>query len=51
MGLYILMAIALLQWLLLSTFTTFDPTGLLYGNLQVLIPIWVFKTAIKYIKF
>lgn len=57
----VLTAIAIWQWLSvlliqrihpeLNVALDFDPTTFLFGNLQIILILWVYQTVTKYIKF
>ena len=63
--LLVVTAIAVLQWLCVSASVSvlqwveptlpvplwFDPNAFFAGNLQIIFVIWLYQTAIKYIKF
>ena len=54
MPLLLLLAIAVLQWLVVSLLPIeppFDQTVFFAGNLQIIVVIWVYQTITKYIKF
>jgi hypothetical protein len=52
-SLLLALIIALLQWLVTEAFSTdpsFNHTLFLYGNLQIIVIIWIYQTFNKYIK-
>lgn len=54
MALPLLIAIAVLQWLVITLLPNVEPqfnhTTFLYGNLQIIGIIWVYQVINKYIK-
>ena len=53
MPLLLLLLISVLQWFICFVFDeqTFDYTAFLYGNLQIIVILFVFNTVKKYVRY